>query len=48
MLPPIIEVLDTIDRAREHGEVEGGFKAVADQLERIVASLGLTRFGAAR
>ncbi len=45
-LAPIIEVLDTIDRAREHGEVEGGFKAVADQLERIVTGLGLGRFGA--
>jgi molecular chaperone GrpE len=45
VLAPIIEVLDTIDRAREHGEVEGGFKAVADQLERIVTNLGLTRFG---
>ena len=45
VLQPIIEVLDTIDRAREHGELEGGFKAVAEQLERIVAGLGLTRFG---
>lgn len=45
VLAPIVEVLDTIDRAREHGEVEGGFKAVADQLERIVSGLGLTRFG---
>lgn len=45
VLSPIIEVLDTIDRAREHGEVEGGFKAVADQLERIVTGFGLTRFG---
>jgi molecular chaperone GrpE len=46
VLAPIIEVLDTIDRAREHGEVdEGGFKAVADQLQAVVAGLGLTRFG---
>jgi molecular chaperone GrpE len=44
-LAPIVEVLDTIDRAREHGEVEGGFKAVADQLERIVTSVGLTKYG---
>jgi len=44
-LAPIIEVLDTIDRAREHGELDGGFKAVADQLERVVSNLGLTRFG---
>ena len=38
-------MLDTIDRAREHGELDGGFKAVADQLERAVASSGLVRFG---
>ncbi len=45
-LTPIIEVLDTIDRAREHAELDGGFKAVADQLERVVAGLGLAKFGA--
>jgi molecular chaperone GrpE len=45
-LAPIIEVLDTIDRAREHAPLEGGFKAVADQLERTVAAVGLTKFGA--
>jgi molecular chaperone GrpE len=44
-LAPIVEVLDTIDRAREHGPLEGGFKAVADQLERVVAGLGLAKFG---
>jgi molecular chaperone GrpE len=50
-LAPITEVLDTIDRARdsavrEGGELEGGLKTVADQLERIVTGLGLTKFGA--
>ena len=45
-LAPIVEVIDTIERAREHGEVEGGFKSVADQLERTVASAGLVKFGA--
>ena len=45
-LAPITEVLDTIDRAREHAPLEDGFKAVADQLERIVAGLGLAKFGA--
>ena len=44
-LTPVVEVLDTIDRAREHGELDGGFKAVADQLERVVANAGLVRFG---
>jgi molecular chaperone GrpE len=45
-LAPITEVLDTIDRAREHGPLEDGFKAVADQLERVVTGLGLSKFGA--
>ncbi len=45
VLTPIIEVLDAIDRAREHGDLDPGFLAVADQLERAVAKLGLTRFG---
>ncbi len=44
-LTPVVEVLDTIDRAKEHDELEGGFKAVADQLERVVAAAGLVRFG---
>jgi molecular chaperone GrpE len=46
-LAPITEVMDTVDRAREHGEVEGGFKAVVDQLERILAGVGLVKFGVA-
>jgi molecular chaperone GrpE len=45
-LTPIIDVLDTIDRARDHEPLEGGFKAVAEQLERIVTGLGLVKFGA--
>jgi molecular chaperone GrpE len=44
-LAPIVDVLDTIDRAREHEPLEGGFKAVAEQLERVVAGVGLTKFG---
>jgi molecular chaperone GrpE len=44
-LAPITEVMDTVDRAREHGEVEGGFKAVVDQLERVLTGVGLVKFG---
>jgi len=44
-LAPIVEVLDTIDRAREHGELEEGFATVAEQLERVVASAGLVKYG---
>ena len=45
VLAPITEVLDTIDRARDHGPLDDGLQAVADQLERIVTGLGLTKFG---
>jgi molecular chaperone GrpE len=44
-LSQLLPVLDDIDRAREHDELEGGFKAVAESFERIVTSLGLERFG---
>ena len=44
-LAPVVEVLDTIDRAREHGELEPGLQAVADQLERAVGGAGLVRYG---
>jgi len=45
VLSPMLDVLDSIDRARDAGELEGGFKGVADQLERIVTGLGLSKFG---
>ena len=46
VLTALLPVLDDVDRAREHDELEGGFKVVADSLERAVAGLGLIRFGA--
>lgn len=51
VLTPIVDVLDTIDRARDsaralESELDGGLKAVAEQLERIVGNLGLVKFGA--
>ena len=30
VLAPITEVLDTIDRAREHGDLDAGFRTVAE------------------
>ena len=45
VLAAMLPVLDDVDRAREHGELTGGFKAVADALERAVTSQGLVRFG---
>ncbi|HET6909114.1 MAG TPA: nucleotide exchange factor GrpE [Mycobacteriales bacterium] len=43
----LLPVLDDIDRARAHGEVDGGFKLVADGLETTLTKLGLERFGTA-
>jgi molecular chaperone GrpE len=40
----LLPVLDDLDRAREHGELEGGFKSVAEQIERTVEKLGLVKF----
>ena len=45
VLVGLLPVLDDIDRARAHGEVDGGFKLVADGLEMTLAKLGLQRFG---
>jgi molecular chaperone GrpE len=47
VLTSLLPVLDDIGRAREHEELTGGFKAVADSLERTVSSLGLVTFGEA-
>ncbi|CAN5149141.1 nucleotide exchange factor GrpE [soil metagenome] len=46
VLSALLPVLDDLDRARDHGELEGGFKVVAEALERIVSAQGLTKFGA--
>jgi molecular chaperone GrpE len=45
VLTALLPVLDDIDRARDHGELEGGFRAVADAFGRTIAGLGLERFG---
>ena len=46
LLSGLLPVLDDVDRAREHGDLTGAFKGVADQLEALTAKLGLERFGA--
>ena len=45
VLANLLPVLDDIGRAREHGELEGGFKSVGEALEQTVERLGLLRFG---
>jgi molecular chaperone GrpE len=47
VIAELLPVLDDIGRAREHGELTGGFKAVAESLEAAAGKLGLTTFGEA-
>lgn len=44
VLAQFLGALDDIDRAQEHGELSGGFKAVADQLTTTTTKLGLSKF----
>ncbi len=41
----LLPVLDDIARAEQHGELTGGFKAVADSLTRALERMGVTSFG---
>ena len=45
-LGELLPILDDIGRAREHGELDGGFRSVGEALEATVTRLGLTTFGA--
>ncbi|MFD0038741.1 nucleotide exchange factor GrpE [Streptomyces anulatus] len=45
LLSELLPVLDDVGRAREHGELVGGFKSVAESMETVVAKLGLQQFG---
>jgi molecular chaperone GrpE len=45
VLSGLVPILDDIGRAREHGELNGGFKSVGESLEATTAKLGLESFG---
>ncbi|MBD0293293.1 MAG: nucleotide exchange factor GrpE [Jiangellaceae bacterium] len=45
VLGEFLGVLDDIGRARDHGDLTGAFRTVAESLEATVAKLGLQRFG---
>jgi molecular chaperone GrpE len=47
LLAGLLPVLDDVDRARQHGDLTGGFQAVGEALEALTAKLGLERFGEA-
>lgn len=41
----LLVVLDNVRAAREHEDLSGGFKAVAEEVEKIVAKHGLVAYG---
>jgi len=45
VLTELLGILDDVGRAREAGELEGAFKAVAESLERVTEKLGLVKYG---
>jgi molecular chaperone GrpE len=47
LLAGLLPVLDDVERARQHGDLTGGFQAVGEALEAFTARLGLERFGEA-
>ena len=42
----LLPLLDDVERAREHGDLDGAFKVVGEGLEGLVGKLGVHRFGA--
>ncbi|MGW5094214.1 nucleotide exchange factor GrpE [Streptomyces nodosus] len=45
LLGDLLPVLDDIGRAREHGELVGGFKSVAESVEAVAGKMGLQQYG---
>ncbi|RRR96120.1 nucleotide exchange factor GrpE [Glycomyces terrestris] len=45
VLQSLLPVLDDLDRARDHGDLNGPFASVADQLVNALAKQGLESFG---
>jgi molecular chaperone GrpE len=47
VIAELLPVLDDIGRAREHGELDGAFRAVGEALEQTVTKLGVERYAEA-
>lgn len=45
VLADLLPILDDLERAREHGELDGAFRSVGEALETTTTRLGLERFG---
>lgn len=46
LLAELLPLLDDVERARQHGDLDGAFKSVGEGVEAVAAKLGLERFGA--
>lgn len=46
VISELLPIVDDIERAREHGELEGAFRTVGEALENTLQRLGLEKFGA--
>ncbi|MFC3998336.1 nucleotide exchange factor GrpE [Nocardiopsis sediminis] len=44
VLGELLPILDDVGRAREHGELSGGFKSVGESLESLATKLGLKKY----
>jgi molecular chaperone GrpE len=47
VLAALVPILDDVDRAQDHGELQGGFKAIADKLTKVTTTFGLQKYGEA-
>ena len=45
LLSALLPLLDDVERARQHGDLEGAFKSVGEGIEAVAEKLGLERFG---
>ncbi|MDT7572663.1 MAG: molecular chaperone GrpE [Actinomycetota bacterium] len=45
LLTELLPLLDDVERARQHGDLEGAFKSVGEGLEAVAEKLGVQRFG---
>lgn len=46
VITELLPIVDDIERAREHGELQGAFRTVGEALENTLQRLGLEKFGA--
>ena len=46
VLAALLPLLDDVERAREHGDLDGAFKSVGEGIEAVAEKFGLERFGA--